>query len=136
MAPKKKATTTTMTARPQNITTLAFVALAILQMLGTYFIRIEPMLTPFIDKFWHLLFTSQLQDGSALQRVYTGVYPVDFLLAGFVVVFWGGPSEDDYSNDAGVRLQRFYFFMVFSAVCAMMNVEAYRARNRGGWLGK
>ncbi|KAK1639452.1 hypothetical protein BDP81DRAFT_447145 [Colletotrichum phormii] len=117
-------------SRPPLLTTLFALLFTLLTAAGVYFIRIQPVITPFSQNLTDLVEAQKLQDGSRLYTTYTGLKPLDIALTYLVASFAQGPL----GLHEAARIQQIHFLLNFFPAVVIWNVEAYRSRNRWGFL--
>ncbi len=114
--------------RPYNALVLG--SFAVMSAIALYLLRISPVVDNFPVGLYLMVEAGVLPSGQPIKKNYTGLKPVDDILALLVTVFLSGPAgwnEEFY-------WQQWYFLMQVVPIVAVMNVEACRERNRPSWI--
>jgi hypothetical protein len=102
----------------------------VLALVGLYTMRIVTSMNGVPVGLTDMLETRTLPNGAPLKTDYTGIRPVDDMLALLVAAFIPGPLR---MNEA-YYWQQIHFLLQIGPVIAVQNVEACRERNQGSWL--
>ncbi|KAF2823736.1 hypothetical protein CC86DRAFT_384291 [Ophiobolus disseminans] len=114
--------------RPYN--TFLLVTLALCSLAGAWFMRISLAVHDAPVGFLDVVASGAHPNGIAIKKSYTGLKPLDDGLAMLVTAFLPGTAG---WNEA-FYWQQVHFLSQFTAMVAIMNVEACREKNRGRWI--
>ncbi|KAF2031376.1 hypothetical protein EK21DRAFT_63224 [Setomelanomma holmii] len=131
MPPRKAPTVTAPLptgSRPYNGLLLSI--FLVLSLIGAWFMRIYVVITDAPVGFNNALAAGVHPNGVVIKRNYTGIGPLDEVLAMLTTAFL--PGAAGWSEPA--YWQQFHFLLQIAPFLAILNIEACRERNKGSWI--